>query len=175
MGGIYRKGAFLTTFAERSAEAAIPLDGSKRAQDLWTQAGQILGLLPVTQPVSYTIPAMPKMPDVPQMPTIPKISTAPQIFTQTQPTYRPIFNPQSFPSIDIPDNPPLSLPIAGDISNRLVTSSTPTINVTINVNISGNADEQTVRRGVESALPQLDDWFERYSEHQREERRRSYA
>ena len=30
-GGIYRKGAFLTTFAEDSAEAAIPLDGSPRA------------------------------------------------------------------------------------------------------------------------------------------------
>ena len=56
MGGIYRKGAFVTTFAERSAEAAIPLDGSRRAQDLWTQAGQILGLLPSTQSVTYDIP-----------------------------------------------------------------------------------------------------------------------
>ncbi len=45
-GGIYKKGAFLTTFAEKSPEAAIPLDKSKRARDLWTTAGQILGLLP---------------------------------------------------------------------------------------------------------------------------------
>lgn len=43
-GGIYRKGAFLTTFAEESPEAAIPLDGSKRAVDLWKMAGRILGM-----------------------------------------------------------------------------------------------------------------------------------
>lgn len=45
-GGIYRKGAFLTTFAEESPEAAIPLDGSRRAISLWQQAGQMLGMLP---------------------------------------------------------------------------------------------------------------------------------
>lgn len=45
-GGIYRRGAFLTTFAEDSAEAAIPLDGSGRAVSLWRQAGELLGILP---------------------------------------------------------------------------------------------------------------------------------
>lgn len=45
-GGIYRKGAFLTTFAEDSPEAAIPLDGSQRAISLWQQAGQMLGMIP---------------------------------------------------------------------------------------------------------------------------------
>ncbi len=43
-GGIYRKGAFLTTFAEDSAEAAIPLDGSPRAIGLWRKAGELLGI-----------------------------------------------------------------------------------------------------------------------------------
>lgn len=43
-GGIYRKGAFLTTFAEEGPEAAIPLDGSPRAIGLWERAGQILGV-----------------------------------------------------------------------------------------------------------------------------------
>lgn len=43
-GGIYSKGAFLTTFAEKSSEAAIPLDGSKRAVSLWQQAGNMLGM-----------------------------------------------------------------------------------------------------------------------------------
>lgn len=43
-GGIYGKGAFLTTFAERSPEAAIPLDGSSRAVGLWQRAGQMLGV-----------------------------------------------------------------------------------------------------------------------------------
>lgn len=45
-GGIYPRGEFLTTFAERSAEAAIPLDGSGRALSLWQRAGRILGVLP---------------------------------------------------------------------------------------------------------------------------------
>ena len=49
-GGIYRKGAFLTTFAEDSAEAAIPLDGSSRAISLWRQAGEMLGVLPKNIP-----------------------------------------------------------------------------------------------------------------------------
>ena len=43
-GGIYSKGAFLTTFAEDGPEAAIPLDGSKRAIGLWQKAGEILGI-----------------------------------------------------------------------------------------------------------------------------------
>ena len=46
LGGIYKQGAFLTTFAERSAEAAIPIDGSARAASLWRQTGEMLGLLP---------------------------------------------------------------------------------------------------------------------------------
>ena len=45
-GGIYQRGAFLTTFAEDSAEAAIPLDGSARAISLWQQAGAALGVMP---------------------------------------------------------------------------------------------------------------------------------
>lgn len=47
-GGIYQRGAFLTTFAEDSAEAAIPLDGSARAISLWQQAGTALGVMPKT-------------------------------------------------------------------------------------------------------------------------------
>ena len=43
-GGIYDKGAFLTTFAEKSPEAAIPLDGSRRAVSLWQRAGEVLGM-----------------------------------------------------------------------------------------------------------------------------------
>lgn len=48
-GGIYNKGAFLTTFAEDSPEAAIPIDGSERARSLWQQTGKMLGLLPEGQ------------------------------------------------------------------------------------------------------------------------------
>jgi hypothetical protein len=54
-GGIYRKGAFLTTFAEDSAEAAIPLDGSPRAIGLWQKAGEILGVGQKNAPVRQRV------------------------------------------------------------------------------------------------------------------------
>ena len=44
-GGIYKQGAFLTTFAENSPEAAIPIDGSRRAASLWHQTGEMMGLI----------------------------------------------------------------------------------------------------------------------------------
>lgn len=42
-GGIY-KNPILTTFAEEGPEAAIPLDGTRRAKTLWLQAGAMLGM-----------------------------------------------------------------------------------------------------------------------------------
>lgn len=45
-GGIYGKGAFLTTFAEQGPEAAIPINNSPRAQSLFYKTGQLMGLLP---------------------------------------------------------------------------------------------------------------------------------
>lgn len=56
-GGIYGKGAFLTTFAEDGPEAAIPLDGSRRAVGLWTEAGQALGTLPGADALRRGLPA----------------------------------------------------------------------------------------------------------------------
>lgn len=58
-GGIYKQGAFLTTFAETSPEAAIPLDGTKRAVGLWQKAGDIMGLTspqPAQTNISLSIP-----------------------------------------------------------------------------------------------------------------------
>lgn len=60
-GGIYEKGAFLTTFAEQSAEAAIPLDGSRRAISLWMQAGARLGTLPQTASQLSAVQAVPQV------------------------------------------------------------------------------------------------------------------
>lgn len=52
-GGIYPRGEFLTTFAEDSPEAAIPLDGSHRAMSLWETTGHMLGAFdnPQVKPV----------------------------------------------------------------------------------------------------------------------------
>lgn len=66
IGGIYRKGAFLTTFAENSPEAAIPIDGSARAVSLWKQTGAMLGLLPE----QVAIMAMTQAPTPMQSPTV---------------------------------------------------------------------------------------------------------
>lgn len=43
-GGIYDQGEFMTTFAEDSPEAAIPIDSSARSRSLWMQTGQLLGM-----------------------------------------------------------------------------------------------------------------------------------
>lgn len=51
-GGIYNRGAFLTTFAEKSPEAAIPIDNSDRAKGLWLRVGRMLGM--VQQPKGRT-------------------------------------------------------------------------------------------------------------------------
>lgn len=60
-GGIYNKGAFLTTFAEKSPEAAIPIDNSQRAIDLWTKTGQMLGQLPGNSTAIESAPTTQKM------------------------------------------------------------------------------------------------------------------
>ena len=62
-GGIYGKGTFLTTFAEESDEAAIPINGTPRAKALWRQTGEMMGLLPgegnsvisVSAPINITV------------------------------------------------------------------------------------------------------------------------
>jgi TP901 family phage tail tape measure protein len=50
-GGIWDK-PILTTFAENSPEAAIPLDGSQNAINLWEQTGKLLGMDSVLDNVS---------------------------------------------------------------------------------------------------------------------------
>ncbi len=65
-GGIFPKGAHLTWFAEDSAEAAIPLDGSKRSETLWTKVGRLMGILPAVKetpkPVSIASGSRVKLP-----------------------------------------------------------------------------------------------------------------
>lgn len=43
-GGIYNRGSFLTTFAEKSPEAAVPINNSARAKNLWLETGNLLGM-----------------------------------------------------------------------------------------------------------------------------------
>lgn len=215
-GGIYRRGAFLTTFAEESPEAAIPLDNSQRARDLWTQAGQMLGMFPQTQSPQFDVklptPTFPQI-DLPQGE---EISARQSKRRRPQGTMPPIKMPRretpkfldvlgralggglvgknqsaiEIPKIEIPTPtfPTIESPQedggligglrrdAANLSTQEI-SAAPTINVTVNVTVNGNADESTVRRGVESATPALtsslmDAWF---NARERERRRRSFA
>ena len=43
-GGIYGQGAFVTTFAEKSREAAIPINGSRRSYNLLEQTAGLMGV-----------------------------------------------------------------------------------------------------------------------------------
>lgn len=122
-GGIYSKGAFLTTFAENSAEAAIPLDKSARAVSLWQQAGQMLGVLPNEK-------------------------------TATSPLST--FNLSTF---NLPSEP---------------ARAEQPISINLTVNVYGKADEQTVRRGVESALPRVRSFAEELAAFQHEKARTSF-
>lgn len=123
-GGIYPRGEFLTTFAEDSAEAAIPLDKSARAISLWTQAGQILGVLPENKKTAQS-----------------PLSS---------------FNLSTF---NLPSEP--------------ARASEP-VSINITVNISGKADEQTVRRGIEQSLPRVRSFAEELAAFQHEKARRSF-
>lgn len=48
-GGLFGRGAFVTSFAENSPEAAIPIDGSARSRGLWAATGKLLGITPSGQ------------------------------------------------------------------------------------------------------------------------------
>ena len=54
-GGIYNRGTFLTTFAEDSAEAAIPIDNSARSRDLWLETGSALGMFNDSSPITFNL------------------------------------------------------------------------------------------------------------------------
>lgn len=182
-GGIYQRGAFLTTFAEKSPEAAIPLNHSKRAQDLWTQTGQLLGILPNDgrQP-NWSIKRVPrigglKMPRI-NFPTMtpPTFPTPPD---DIQPQIRRMPRGLKMPRINFPQMTPPTFPEERQMPRLSIPQGggdLPPINVTIHVTINGNADEQVAQRGIEAALPAMRRTFaEELAAHRREALRRSFA
>lgn len=56
-GVLYNRGAFLTTLAENSPEAAIPLDSSARSRSLWLETGNLLGMFnePSSAPINISL------------------------------------------------------------------------------------------------------------------------
>ena len=104
-GGIYSKGAFLTTFAEKSPEAAIPIDNSKRAADLWTKTGQLLGLLPGNSIAIESVPSEQKVS------TIERVQR--QRFEQVRTQYEAAKKAQNSIAIESPRNFPISERVLG--------------------------------------------------------------
>ena len=151
-GGIYPRGEFLTTFAERSPEAAIPIDSSARAKNLWFETGRLLGfnnILPGNKPrVPITRPRVNRFPI-----NRPRVNRFPF----------GVMTPPTFPEIN---QPTLEPTLERGASN---------INITINVHIEGNADRQEVQRGIEDALPRVESFADQLAAYNHERRRVSYA
>ena len=120
-GGIYGKGAFLTTFAEESGESAIPHTPTKRNIGLLAKTNQIMGnpLQPNVNVYSRFNPVINAKAETPniniQAPalTLPDIPPA-VMAAQKAPVVNPVFNPTvnamaSTPSVTIP-NPVIQMP-----------------------------------------------------------------
>lgn len=151
-GGSFARGGLVeepTFFAgEHGREMIIPLtEHHRRATNLWRAAGQMLGILPTTEgrKPDWSIKRVPRLPGGLKMPRI------------------------NFPEL-----------VAGSQSlgaspQPLATSNQPlATNITINVTVNGNADEATVRRGVEQSLPKVRTFAEELGDWRREQLRRSF-
>lgn len=169
-GGIYKKGAFLTTFAEKSPEAAIPLNGSNRAVSLWQKAGEMLGLMQKgtsDAPASFDIP---RPTDFIEMPSVMKMAEAlpPEISTIAEVAFQP--TEAQMLEAPIAYEPPS---MGGEIS----------INFNPQITIQGNADEGTVsqmgdmlaRMKAELMREVRREFGGMMADHQHNQRRRSYA
>lgn len=154
-GGLVEEPTFFA--GEHGREMIIPLtEHHKRATNLWRAAGQMLGILPTTEgrKPDWSIKRVPRLPGGLKMPRI----------------NFPLSTPPTFPE---PMREPLRLPELR--TSRETSSGLPPLNVTINVTIHGQADESTVRRGIESAMPTLRRTFaEELGDYRREQLRRSF-
>lgn len=187
-GGIYRRGAFLTTFAEDSAEAAIPLDGSSRAVSLWRQAGEMLGVLPknmATIASPPTLPPMMSMADVlpPMMgtvdvlpPTLPPMMSAVDVLPKNMPALPPDINTVAEIAAPPTEAQQAAAPVARDPH---VGAGDIKIEYNPKITIQGNAGSETVQQ-LQGILAQGKDELKALvlqvlREQQIKERRTSFA
>ena len=177
MGGIYNKGAFLTTFAEKSPEAAIPLDGSNRAVSLWQRAGEMLGMMPkgASGKKSFDVPKMSYI----SYPPIESGLTMPQIMNQA------FALPPEISTIAEIASPPTEAEMEAAPIAYEPPSAGGEISVNFNpqITIQGNANEETVSQ-MEGMLSKLKSELLRElrreypniaADYQHNQRRRSFA
>ena len=144
-GGIYGKGAFLTTFAEESGESAIPHTPTKRNIGLLSKTNQIMGnplqptvnVYPQFNPVINAKAETPtvnvKAPAV-AMPNIPPANVAPEIrpvmATPKLPEVSPVFNPAISPVVTaqkIPESNPVFNPIINAMASAPFVTVPPAV------------------------------------------------
>lgn len=202
-GGIYRKGAFLTTFAERSPEAAIPIERTKRATDLWITVGQMIGILPGEPKTPWDgLPTTIGWPRIPRngqggramtprrhgrnyqeaynkiTPAVQRVPWSIHLPRVPRSTYPPMGTP-TFPPLDEDSGGGGLLGRLGGLimhDRQAADSGLPPIQITLNLTVNGNADAAAVRQGVEDATPTLQRSlaFE-LRNYKREQLRRSFA
>lgn len=168
-GGIYQKGAFLTTFAEEGPEAAIPLTPSPRAIGLWQRAGEMLGVLGGS------------------MPATPALAMASPVNALGMGEY--------IPDAMYPEG--AQLPKAGGITDgdggfvtrvkdllgsltggatSITNNTTQAPSITLNMNFYGPTDAEDVKQAGEQAGRAVQRSFaEEMAAYERERRRRSYV
>ena len=170
-GGIYNRGSFLTTFAEDSPEAAIPIDGSRRALGLWQETGRRLGALNASG-------------------IAPRIGSAPDVAANAA---GGIYNRGSFLTTFAEDSPEAAIPIDGSrralglwqetgrrlgalnasgIAPQKSGTRSTTINFAPQITIQGNADKSTMESAMKDAVSDLRRMLK---DIQRDERRLSYG
>ena len=176
-GGIYNQGAFLTTFAEKSPEAAIPIDNSDRARGLWLRVGQMLGM---TQPKQKKItPARNGYEPKPALPNITPIvnamATAPSVL------FDPLIQSAGLPDINLPDLPVQKETLIERIKEFVTstparTQGAPTFVVNNEFHFTGQVNEKEIRDTVDRATDITAAKFrELMQQYLREERRLSYG
>ena len=158
-GGIYNRGAFLTTFAEKSPEAAIPIDSSDRAKGLWLSVGRMLGMVQTPQGrIGYD-----------RKPSLPNITPIMQTMAD-------------IPSISLPDLPAQKETLVERIKEFVTSAparnnqSAPTFVVNNEFHFTGQANESEIRDAVNKATDITAAKFrELMQQYLREERRLSYG
>ena len=158
-GGIYNRGAFLTTFAEKSPEAAIPIDSSDRAKGLWLSVGRMLGMVQTPQGrIGYD-----------RKPSLPNITPIMQTMAD-------------IPSISLPDLPAQKETLVERIKEFVTSAparnnqSAPTFVVNNEFHFTGQANESEIRDTVNKATDITAAKFrELMQQYLREERRLSYG
>ena len=200
VGGIYPRGEFVTTFAEESAEAAIPLDKTKRSIGLWERVGQMLGVLPreskpKTEEPKRTLPgissrvpigdrdvvrpsilAAPKLPSLPMGLKLPELIPLPEKKSETPSSRK---TPPILHALESYVGESRSTTLRERLSEYERSemgvggsAMTELPSITINLTVNGAASREEVEGAVPTLRENIEEALKRY---RHEQERRSYA